>query len=243
MTTQAPRLKKNQRTLPAARRAIIGGGVIGVTIGCVIGASCLLFMDLDESERKKKASEMETILDTVMRHGDSIIGAERCSVFIVDKEKKELWSKYVRGENNSTHSYEDDKVALLSVPIEGSLVGLCCESKEVVNIGNVKEHPSYNAKNKIIANQNKNAPTLGSFNVKDILCAPVIIDGEVVAVVEFLNKVESKKNKEDVKPKGSGGLVTRRTTKVNCQFSENDEKLATMLAHHVALFMKKIEDS
>ena len=53
------------------------------------------------------------------------------------------------------------------------------------------------------------------------MCAPVRDrgTGEVVAVVEFLNK------------RGGGG------------FSEDDEKLAEMLAHHVAIFMERIESN
>ena len=35
----------------------------------------------------------------------------------------------------------------------------------------------------------------------------------------------------------SGALRSAQTTKLNPTFTDNDEKLATMLAHHVALFM------
>ncbi|GMI58947.1 hypothetical protein ScalyP_jg577 [Parmales sp. scaly parma] len=244
----APLLKAGQRNLPAARRAILGGGVCGVTLGCLVGASCLLFMDLDKEEREQKAKEMETVLDTVMRHGDEIIGAERCSVFIVDEEKGEMWSKYVMGDNSESHKYESEKVALLTVKISESLVGLCCSEKAVINIGDVKAHPRYSSKKKFVEQQNKSYD-LGAFEIRDVLCAPVIIDGKVVAVVEFLNK--TKLNSEDEKKsnnKWTGGgsanananantMLTRKTTKLNPTFTDNDEKLATMLAHHVALFM------
>tara|TARA_B110000305_G_C19276597_1_gene557155 strand:- start:205 stop:924 length:720 start_codon:yes stop_codon:yes gene_type:complete len=149
----APLLKAGQRNLPAARRAILGGGVCGVTLGCLVGASCLLFMDLDKEEREQKAKEMETVLDTVMRHGDEIIGAERCSVFIVDEEKGEMWSKYVMGDNSESHKYESEKVALLTVKISESLVGLCCSEKAVINIGDVKAHPRYSSKKKFVEQQ------------------------------------------------------------------------------------------
>ena len=55
---------------------------------------------------------------------------------------------------------------------------------------------------------------------KSILCAPVRSreTGDVVAVVEFLNK------------KGGGA------------FRADDERLAKMLAHHVAIFLERIEN-
>ena len=79
-----------------------------------------------------------------------------------------------------------------------------------------------------IQNQNKHTPGLGgAFDVRDILCAPVIIDGEVVAVVEFLNKIPDtepkRKDSSSALPTNralsSPVTLTRKTTKVNCQVS------------------------
>jgi len=123
---------------------------------------------------------------------------------------------------------------------------------------------------------------LGAFEIRDVLCAPVIIDGKVVAVVEFLNKTKLNSEKDEKKSNNkwtgggsanananantmltrkvserranwgpercvllrslttltnSGALRSAQTTKLNPTFTDNDEKLATMLAHHVALFM------
>ena len=69
---------------------IIGGSVVGVTVGCLLGASCLLFMDLSAADRLKKARELESILETVMVHGDEVIGCERSAVFWADEKKGEV---------------------------------------------------------------------------------------------------------------------------------------------------------
>ncbi|GMH53859.1 hypothetical protein TrRE_jg8383 [Triparma retinervis] len=92
-----PSISAAQRTMGVCKNVIIAGSVVGVTIGCLLGASCLLFMDLNASERKKKAKELDTILETIMSHGDEVIEAERCSVFWVDLPNKELWSRYASG--------------------------------------------------------------------------------------------------------------------------------------------------
>ena len=71
-----PNISSAQRRLAVCKNVIIGGSVVGVTIGCLLGASCLLFMDLNKADRMKKAKELETILQTVMEHGDDLIQAE-----------------------------------------------------------------------------------------------------------------------------------------------------------------------
>ena len=66
-----------QRALSISKNTIMAGSVVGVTIGCLMGASCLLFMDLNAADRKKQAQQLNTILETVMEHGDTLIEAER----------------------------------------------------------------------------------------------------------------------------------------------------------------------
>lgn len=44
-------LSAPQRALPAARLSITAGSVVGVIIGCLLGMTSLLFMDLDKAER------------------------------------------------------------------------------------------------------------------------------------------------------------------------------------------------
>lgn len=40
-----------------------------------------------------KQREMDTLLATILDHGHDLVGAEKCSLFFVDEERKELWSK------------------------------------------------------------------------------------------------------------------------------------------------------
>jgi adenylate cyclase len=116
-----------------------------------------------------------------------------------------MWSRYASGVKTT-----------FQIPIDKSLVGLCYKNKAVLNVPDVKAHPTFN----------KAAAKNTGFQCKSILCAPVFNreTKECVAVVEFLNK------------KAEGGGAEEKG------FSENDEKLATMLAHHVAIFLQRIED-
>ena len=58
---KTPTLTAAQRQLPIAKRVIVSGSVIGVIAGCLIGASSLLWLDLEAAERAKRAKELDTI--------------------------------------------------------------------------------------------------------------------------------------------------------------------------------------
>ncbi|GMI45918.1 hypothetical protein TrCOL_g713 [Triparma columacea] len=204
-----PDISAAQRTLGVCKNVIIAGSVVGVTVGCLLGASCLLFMDLNASERKKKAKELDTILETIMNHGDEVIEAERCSVFWVDASKKELWSRYASGVDSS-----GPNATIFTVPLHKSIVGSAAVKREVVHVPDVTKDKRFAGRQSI-----------SGFSCRSILCAPVFDKGtgEVIAVVEFLNKKSKKGEKE-------------------MGFTENDEKLAKMLAYHVGIFTQRIND-
>merc|ERR1719272_2484019 len=61
------------------------GAAVGVGCGCVVGMSCLLFMDLEKAERLKKKVELRTLYATLMEEGHKSIGAEHCALFLLDE--------------------------------------------------------------------------------------------------------------------------------------------------------------
>ena len=60
----------------------------------VVGNDVLL---IQAAEREKRAAELDTIFKTTMRDGTKMIGAERCSLFLVDAAQREVWSKVATG--------------------------------------------------------------------------------------------------------------------------------------------------
>ena len=46
----------------------------------------LLLMDLDKSDRLKKQRELRTLFDTLMEEGHQLIGAEHCTLLLVDAD-------------------------------------------------------------------------------------------------------------------------------------------------------------
>jgi hypothetical protein len=55
--------------LPQVKLASTTGQCIGVVVGCLLGMTSLLFMDLERKERLKKQAELSTLFDTLLCEG------------------------------------------------------------------------------------------------------------------------------------------------------------------------------
>ena len=64
-----------QLDLKSARMWHTFGGCVGVVTGCLLGMSCLLFMDTDRAERAKKAKELQSIFESILAEGHTLVGA------------------------------------------------------------------------------------------------------------------------------------------------------------------------
>ena len=74
-------LTRGQMELPRVKAIATGSSVAGVILGCLIGMTSLLFMDLEKAERAKKAAELDTIFATVINEADELLHAEKvCSL-------------------------------------------------------------------------------------------------------------------------------------------------------------------
>lgn len=80
-----PQFTEAQLSHPRVRVWGTAGAVFGVALGCVLGMSSLLFMDLEKSERLKKQRELRTLYATLMQEGHDLIGAQHTALFLLDK--------------------------------------------------------------------------------------------------------------------------------------------------------------
>lgn len=58
------------------------GGCVGVVIGCLLGMSCLLFMDTGRADRAKKAKELQSIFESIVEEGHEICNAGTFNHFV-----------------------------------------------------------------------------------------------------------------------------------------------------------------
>eukprot|EP00122_Pirum_gemmata_P015529 Pgem_evm1s14516 len=54
-------------------------------------------MDTGKSSRLKRQKQLNTVFRTIMEESHQTLGATRCTLFLYDKEKEMLWSKYAVG--------------------------------------------------------------------------------------------------------------------------------------------------
>jgi len=200
-----------QLDLKSARMWHTLGGCVGVVTGCLLGMSCLLFMDTDRADRAKKAKELQSIFESVLEEGHVLVGAERATLWMLEEDsttkQKTIWSRVASGVDG-----------LIQAPLEGSIVGECIRTGEIVNIENAYEDDRFD--------QHVDAKT--GFHTHSVLAVPVRNEkGKVIGAIQMINKQNNDDNNEEC-GKGKAG------------FGPGDIKCVQMLCSHVASFMRVV---
>ena len=156
-----------------ARIWVTMGGCVGVLAGCLMGMSCLLFMDTDRAERAKKAKELNSIFASVMKEGHKIVDAERATLWMVDGEK--LWSRVATGAKDS-----------IQIAKTVGIVGACIQTGKLINIPDAYKDDRFNPE----------VDKYTGYRTRSILVCPVKdAGGKVVGAIQMINK---KDGDEDV---------------------------------------------
>lgn len=195
-----PGLTDAQLRLGITKRVSTLGGVCGVIIGCFIGMLNLLVVDLGAAERAKKAKELESIMKTIMADGQAALSCERATLWIVDADRHELWSFVAQGLSS---------ILRVSLQDDTSVVSWVARHKEAANIPDVLVDSRWGGR----------ALDISGFSPRSMLCAPVVHDNEVVAVIQLMNKRE-----------GDMPLT----------FDHHDAKVLNILCTHVAIFLEQL---
>ncbi len=164
-----------QKELTSSRVAQALGGSVGVTIGCLLGMSCLLLMDTEAIERQKTAAELEKVFDLVeasaMNTADKVVGAEMSILWIVDKEKEgSVWTRVVADGDVATDAdvKKTDYITAIkrlesSRQIVRETIATCCSQGQ--------------------------GKTFTNGPVKSMLTAPILDgQGECLGVIQMVNK-------------------------------------------------------
>jgi len=81
-------------------------------------------------------SEMDRLFDGVMRQASKMLGADRGTLFLVDRRKRQLWSKVAGG-----------SASVIRVPMDKGIAGSVALSKEVANIPDVYQDERFDPSN------------------------------------------------------------------------------------------------
>ena len=126
-------------------------------------------------------TDIDVLLKVIAEETKTALHADRCTVFLLDKEKGELWSKVALGLGSEEIRFPADK----------GLAGYTVRSGETVNIKD-----AYNDKR-----FNPDVDKSTGYRTKTILCMPIKNNNqEIIGAFQVLNKVDGvfDKNDEDL---------------------------------------------
>ncbi len=133
---------------------------------------------IDMSEVLALRMDVESLIERVIHTASKVMNAERASLFLVDKESKELWSTVAQGEENRE----------IRVPIGKGLAGWVAQHNQLVNVPDAYKDQRFNTE----------VDSRTGYRTKSILCGPVRNrEEEIFGVLQILNKRKTTFNKED----------------------------------------------
>ena len=117
---------------------------------------------------------IDKLLPLLMTEISKSIDADRSSVFLIDWEHMDLWSKYAE-------SFESDKI---HIELKMGLIGLCVLTRELINVTNAYEDPRFNSE----------IDEVTGFRTESVLCAPFFNTSCISFLTCIIDKFLSIKN-------------------------------------------------
>jgi len=126
---------------------------------------------LDVANSLSQNLDLTALIQAIMKKAGEILGADRSTLFLIDHEKKELWSKVAQGMTTSE----------LRFPMDRGLAGHVATTGEILNIPDAYEHKLFN----------REIDKLTGYRTRTILCMPIRrTDGVIIGVTQVINKRE-----------------------------------------------------
>ncbi len=114
--------------------------------------------------------DLEKLLLLIMDETQNALTADRCTVFMYDSQKNELWSRVGAGL---------DETQEIRFPAHMGLAGYVCKTGEILNIPNAYKDPRFNPE----------VDKQTGYKTENILCMPMRNrDNEIIGVFQVLNK-------------------------------------------------------
>ena len=124
---------------------------------------------LEAAQALTTERDFDKLLGLIVQSAARVVDADRCTLFLVDRDKNELWSKVAQGVTTSE----------IRFPIGRGIAGAVASTGKLINIPDAYADERFN-------------PAFDKqtgYRTHSILCAPMrSLDGEVVGVLQALNK-------------------------------------------------------
>lgn len=136
---------------------------------------------------------MDLLVSKVMNFAQRLVDADRASLFLVDSRSKELYATiFDVGCDDKTMKKEKENeknkaTTEIRFPLGTGIAGQVAMTGEILNIMDAYADPRFN----------RSIDQLTGYKTESILCMPIFIRGNVIGVVQMVNKHTGYFNKED----------------------------------------------
>ncbi|XP_022540924.1 cAMP and cAMP-inhibited cGMP 3',5'-cyclic phosphodiesterase 10A isoform X3 [Astyanax mexicanus] len=122
---------------------------------------------------------IDSLLEHIMIYAKNLVNADRCALFQVDHNNKELYSDLfdIGEENEGKPVFRKTKEIRFS--IEKGIAGQVARTGEVLNIPDAYADPRFN----------REVDHYTGYTTRNILCMPIVSRGTVIGVVQMVNKL------------------------------------------------------
>ncbi|KAI0227062.1 cAMP and cAMP-inhibited cGMP 3',5'-cyclic phosphodiesterase 10A, partial [Lamellibrachia satsuma] len=120
------------------------------------------------------------IFDVDYQYTKDLVHSDRISLFLIDKEKKELYVDiFDEGVKDPLGKAMFKRSAKIRVPLTMGIAGFVARTGQIVNIPEAYKDPRFNRAVDIAT----------GYTTKSILSMPIITHGQVIGVVQMINKI------------------------------------------------------
>ncbi len=113
--------------------------------------------------------DVDKLLVTILKHATEVVEADRCSLFIVDRDRNELWSKIAQGIGGGE----------IRVPLGKGIAGQCAATGKIINIQDPYRDERFNP----------DVDKATGYRTTSLLTVPMLDnEGNTTGVIQALNK-------------------------------------------------------
>ena len=122
--------------------------------------------------------ELEKLIQAIMQAARELLTADRCTLFLIDNEKNELWSQ-VQGREG---------LQSIRFPVGVGIAGFVAQTGALVNIADAYKDPRFNPE----------IDKRTGYKTHSILCMPLKnISGQIIGVTQMINKLSGQFGSDD----------------------------------------------
>ena len=126
---------------------------------------------LDVAKAMTAERDLDSLLALILNEAVRVVGADRCTLWIVDRDREEIWTKVAQGLG------DDQKIR---IPIGVGIAGSVAASGTITNIPDAYADPRFN----------RQVDKDTGYRTRNILAVPMrYTTGEVTGVLQALNKL------------------------------------------------------